>query len=111
VRSLPIQGTPNAATSSVQPVRVDPRRAHIRTGGDEAQLLDNLRVLAGEAEYGRPEIQQTENEVAAQPPPRICKNAVFPLGLIQLAYIRSDSLDFTKWLPESAAECETAWKH
>jgi hypothetical protein len=42
-------------------------------GGGKALILENLQVLTGEAEYGRPEIQQTENEVAAQPPPRICK--------------------------------------
>jgi predicted phosphodiesterase len=27
-------------------------------GGGEAQILDNLQVLPGEAEYGRPEIQR-----------------------------------------------------
>ncbi len=27
-------------------------------GGGEAQILDNLQVLTGEAEYGRPEIQR-----------------------------------------------------
>ncbi len=27
-------------------------------GGGEAQILDNLRVLTGEAEYGRPEVQR-----------------------------------------------------
>ena len=43
-------------------------------GGSKALILDNLRALTGEAEYGRPETQQTETEVAAQPPPRICKN-------------------------------------
>ena len=30
---------------------------HTHSGG-EAQLLDNLRVLTGEAQYGRPEIQR-----------------------------------------------------
>jgi hypothetical protein len=33
--------------------------ASAKLAGGEALILDNLRVLTGEAGYGRPEIQQT----------------------------------------------------
>ena len=49
----------------------------VRTGGGEAQILDNLCVLAGEAEYGRPEIQHTARTGTDQPPPRDCKMPCF----------------------------------
>jgi hypothetical protein len=36
------------------------RLGHTHRGG-KALILENLQVLTGEAEYGRPETQQTEN--------------------------------------------------